>query len=92
MATACPVASAPSSAAAGIRSGNRLNAGDLDYDSYGCAKLSVVLADNPIGRNEGSRVKFGQQFIGAAQMWNYNAAAHHQRDVERLFLFDPLHA
>ena len=54
-------------------------------------KLSLVLAGSSIARTESSRVQFCQQFIGAAQMWNHNAAAHHQRDVERLFLFDPRH-
>jgi len=91
MATGCVVASAPSSAAAGIRSGNSVNSGDLDYDSHPRVKLSLVLAGTSIARTESSRVQFCQQFIGAAQMWNHNAAAHHQRDVERLFLFDPRH-
>jgi hypothetical protein len=86
------VASAPSSAASGIRSGNRVNSGDLDYDSHACAKLIALLAENSIARNESSRVQFRQQFIGAPQMWNHNAAAHYQGDVERLFLFDPRHA
>jgi hypothetical protein len=52
MATKCAVANAPSSAAVGVRSGNRINAGDRDYDSDACAKLSLVLAENSIGRNE----------------------------------------
>lgn len=92
MATGCPVAGAPSSAAAGIRSGNRINAGDFGYDRNACAKLILVLPGNSMARNESSRVEFCQQFIGAAQMWNHNAAAHYQRDVERLFLFDSRHA
>ena len=71
--------------------GNSVNSGDLDYDSHPCVKLSLVLAGTSIARTESSRVQFCQQFIGAAQMWNHNAAAHHQRDVERLFLFDPRH-
>jgi hypothetical protein len=92
MATGCAVATAPSPAATGIRSGNRINAGDFDYDSDARAKLILVLPGNSIARNESSRVQFSQQFIGAPQMWNHNAAAHHERDVERLFLFDPRHA
>lgn len=92
MAPGCAVAHAPSSAATGIGSGNRLSAGDLDYHGDARAKLSLVTAANSIARTESSRVQFCQQFIGAAQMWDYNAAAHHKRDVKRLFLFDPGHA
>ena len=86
------MADAPTSAAAGIRSGDRVNTGDFGYDSDACAKLSQVVAGNSTARNKSSRVQFSQQFIGAAQMWNHNAAAHYQRDVERLFLFGSRHA
>ena len=91
-----------SSTASGQRNGIGRRKGSRSgppADSVACCFIKIAAGDRPCfaptkecPRHTVSAIQLAQQLVRAPQVRNDNAAAHHQRHVDRIFLLGTRHA